>query len=483
MEISLISTEHVIQSNDVVNTKFIKPSANSLKGLNSSNTPAASYVVRDELKHDQSQEALARAGNGVYQEAAENIIVPNSSGVEELSPEEAGGPFEGPEKLLEIWWSDMAEHVHGNGKGLRAIQREDWESMLDEVHCKVLSTIPGNGVDAYLLSESSMFVWPHKLILKTCGTTTLLLGLPTILRLAKEAGFTKGIWRVFYSRKTFMFPELQKGPHRDWKDEMEVLDHLFKYGAGYTVGPMNGDHWLLYMTEADDTVLEDSPDAHLEQPPTFSSSFGSLVNRFLPDHQLSHPSPPDQTLEILMSDLHPSACASFYFPNAYSAEGLTGHTAGKILSDKLGITNLFPASTPGNKTHMDAFFFQPCGYSANIVMQKNRYATIHVTPEADWSYASFETNMEFGTAGDGSRMDVQEVVSKLLGIFNPGRWTLTLFVSTNVDEGQERVETNGDQGLAALHRGAFGKEYKRTAKIVYDFGPDYELLFSTFRKR
>ena len=78
-----------------------------------------------------------------------------------------------------------------------------------------------------MYSESSMFVWPHKLILKTCGTTTLLLGLHTILRLAKEAGFTNGIWRAFYSRKSFMFPERQKGPHRDWRNEMEVLDSCF----------------------------------------------------------------------------------------------------------------------------------------------------------------------------------------------------------------------------------------------------------------
>lgn len=72
-----------------------------------------------------------------------------------------------------------------------------------------------------------MFVWPHKLILKTCGTTTLLLGLEAILRLAHSVGFTKGVWRAFYSRKSFMFPEAQKGPHRDWKEEMSVLDKHF----------------------------------------------------------------------------------------------------------------------------------------------------------------------------------------------------------------------------------------------------------------
>lgn len=72
-----------------------------------------------------------------------------------------------------------------------------------------------------------MFVWPHKLILKTCGTTTLLLGIPTLLRIASETCGFKGVWRCFYSRKTFMFPDRQRGPHKDWNAEMAFLDKLF----------------------------------------------------------------------------------------------------------------------------------------------------------------------------------------------------------------------------------------------------------------
>jgi len=68
-----------------------------------------------------------------------------ASSVEEQA--EATGPFEGPEKLLEIWFSDTP----GEGRGLRSVAREDWEAMLDEVHCQVLSVINSHGVDAYLL--------------------------------------------------------------------------------------------------------------------------------------------------------------------------------------------------------------------------------------------------------------------------------------------------------------------------------------------
>jgi S-adenosylmethionine decarboxylase len=78
------------------------------------------------------------------------------------------GPFEGPEKLLEIWFAPSAQHVHDafvasrpqgvdvediqEGKyGLRAVERRVWDEMLDIVKCKVLSVVYGEEIDAYLL--------------------------------------------------------------------------------------------------------------------------------------------------------------------------------------------------------------------------------------------------------------------------------------------------------------------------------------------
>lgn len=167
------------------------------------------------------------------------------------SDEEPQGPFEGPEKLLELWFADSEAQV---GEGLRVVDRAVWEDMLDIVKCKVLSVVKGRDVDAYLLSESSMFVFAHKIILKTCGTTTLLLGLERLLRIAistlypdlaaalpatpntsrlqtrhetLEKKLGDVVKRCFYSRKSFMFPERQKGPHKDWMLEVAVLDRFF----------------------------------------------------------------------------------------------------------------------------------------------------------------------------------------------------------------------------------------------------------------
>jgi hypothetical protein len=79
--------------------------------------------------------------------------------------------FEGPEKLLEIWFApseaelpapaavDAEDGVRrrpqrdgDEWKGLRQVPRQVWEDMLDIVQCKVLSFVEGDETDAYLLS-------------------------------------------------------------------------------------------------------------------------------------------------------------------------------------------------------------------------------------------------------------------------------------------------------------------------------------------
>ena len=61
--------------------------------------------------------------------------------------------------------------------------------------------------DAYVLSESSLFVFPTKLVLKTCGTTRLLEAVPLLLELAASLDMQPR--RCKYSRASYLFPELQ----------------------------------------------------------------------------------------------------------------------------------------------------------------------------------------------------------------------------------------------------------------------------------
>jgi S-adenosylmethionine decarboxylase len=69
-------------------------------------------------------------------------------------PQFTPNPFEGPEKLLEVWFAPPAAYlpVAATGKyGLRKVKREIWEEMLGIVKCKVLSVVEGKEIDAYLL--------------------------------------------------------------------------------------------------------------------------------------------------------------------------------------------------------------------------------------------------------------------------------------------------------------------------------------------
>jgi S-adenosylmethionine decarboxylase len=66
-------------------------------------------------------------------------------------------PFEGPEKLLELWFAPSPADVPGasatiDGRhGLRGVNRSVWEDMLKMVKCQILSVVEGSEMDAYLL--------------------------------------------------------------------------------------------------------------------------------------------------------------------------------------------------------------------------------------------------------------------------------------------------------------------------------------------
>ncbi|KAG1735085.1 S-adenosylmethionine decarboxylase [Suillus paluster] len=436
-------------------------------------------------------------------------------------------PFEGPEKLLEIWFAPSPVHVpdaHApkNGRiGLRNVPQQVWEDMLDIVKCKVLSVIEGEEIDAYLLSESSLFVFPHRIILKTCGTTLNLLGLPRILEIAQNFASLPSVYRCFYSRKSFMFPERQLGPHREWKDEVSFLDAIFPNGAAYTVGKVNGDHWLLYLTTPGQTgangeTAPSSPDAFPLPPLQSENEEENETNQTLQHVESETPVTQDYTIEILMSNLSPKAREAFFMaPPVEDAPPENPSVIGRTLSSAIGISDLFPP----HLTTLDAYAFTPCGYSSNALLkwgdgvedghEGEGYYTIHVTPEAGWSYASFECNVPLSTSSSSSAKDIPDLytlIRRVVDIFQPGRLSLTLFIS-NVDnssaeddEGETAVEAAQRTFKSALtaqrhvscsssdsvtsHRGKQSDRmlYRRTDKISYRFG-GYNLAFASFECR
>jgi len=155
--------------------------------------------------------------------------------------------FEGPEKRLEIDFKASSESL----LGLRAITAPQWQEMLNYAKCTIISHSSNEYFDAYVLSESSLFVYPFKIMIKTCGTTTLLHCVPKLLEFAFECGLQ--VEFVMFSRKNYLFPQKQHSTHQVWEQEVKYLNTLFD-GTAYILGPSASHHWFLYLADYSDTT-------------------------------------------------------------------------------------------------------------------------------------------------------------------------------------------------------------------------------------
>lgn len=282
--------------------------------------------------------------------------------------------YEGTEKLLEVWFTRSDGRAADSCCDLRKIQRPAWESVLKFVRCEILSFRRGEHFDAYVLSESSMFVYKDRIILKTCGQTTLLNCIEPLLYLARKVGQFDEVLDVFYSRKNFMRPDLQDSSHRNFHNEIEILDNEFEVGSAYCLGKLNRNCWYLYTL-------------HPEKGVTIA----------------------DQTLELIMVDLDEQVMSLFTQSVCASARDAT---------QKSGIERLFGAA--GFQV-IDDYLFNPWGYSMNGFLRSGHYVTIHVTPEPEFSYVSFETNAPMSS--------YFELIMRVLKLFRPNKFMMTIFAN------------------------------------------------------
>ena len=88
---------------------------------------------------------------------------------------------------------------------------------------------------------------------------------------------------------------------------------------------------------------------------------------------------------------------------------------GAEATEKSKIDQLIPGA------QIDAYQFEPCGYSANAIMTGDYYWNIHVTPEKDFSYASFETNYP--------KENYEELLKQVIEIFKPGHINVTVMAN------------------------------------------------------
>jgi len=234
--------------------------------------------------------------------------------------------FEGTEKKFELT-------IGEGGPGLRSLGRPFWGRLVELADATILSSISSGSCDAYLLSESSLFVWDRKILMITCGTTRLpraAVALLEELDLAAVTGF-------FYERKNEMFPHMQP---TSFLDDAETFARKLP-GRAYQFGHKDLHHLNLFSLERDGGAAAD-----------------------------------DGTIEMLMYGLDEEVRERFSRGRQgaewlHADSSLAGHVTDAIV---------------------DEHQFEPSGYSLNA-LAGDRYSTLHVSPNTVGSYASFETNL------------------------------------------------------------------------------------------
>lgn len=331
--------------------------------------------------------------------------------------------FEGTEKRVEI-------NFAGEEGDLLRVTHGEWEAVVKAAKTQVLSSMTTQGFTSFLLSESSLLVYPRQVVLKTCGTTVPLDAVRLMLALGEQQGLQPE-W-VCYSRKCFLRPARQPEEYRNSEEEIKrcraVCDGI---GDAFVLGPLTGDHWLLYNCP----VLK--------------------VDGFQRQ---------DVTFDMVMYGLAADVCRAFSVEDGEECDS-------QRMREASGLGQLFELL--GGE--VDDYSFSPCGYSANAHFG-GAYAIIHVTPEHSCSFASFETN--FGPAvahaegGASVESQLNELFGKVLQTFRPA----TLAVACFVDQGaRTQVGAAPMEGIC--------RQYHCKGTNVYTFDVDYTAMVSYFECR
>jgi ornithine decarboxylase len=255
-----------------------------------------------------------------------------------------GDFFEGPEKTL------MLEFKRTKAGSLREISDDTWSMILKTANCEILSKMTDSdsvpvkkarrqrGVTAYLLSESSLFVYDNRIVLKTCGKTTPLAALPELLDLGGKKGGSaspRHVSTVLYSHPAYFRPELQEPLYRHFDHECRFLESYFPEGEAHHLGPQGRGVDL-------------------------------FVANYLPKDVLSD----FVQTEVYITGLGPDALEKF------------GQDSCKA------VTEFWDAQSC---EHLDEYRFEPYGYSANA-LRKGFYSTAHASPQESCAYMSWSTN-------------------------------------------------------------------------------------------
>ena len=231
--------------------------------------------------------------------------------------------FEAVEKKLEVTVCDQ---------NLHDLDERFWLELVKEAKASVLSSFSNTDCKAYLLSESTLLVWPHRMTLITCGQTSLV---SAVLFFLKNFPSSQ-IKSLIFERKNEKNPDLQES---SFFEDIEQINH-FLQGKAYCFQSQKGPKLYLYETQKEVNVCNT-----------------------------------DVTLEVLCHNLKKPV--RDFLRKAQSKEEIRQF---------LKLDEFF------GDFQKDDHLFSPFGYSLNALC-KSSYYMIHMSPEKESSYVSFETNV------------------------------------------------------------------------------------------
>jgi len=235
--------------------------------------------------------------------------------------------FEGSEKKAEILVNASKISL------IDDIADDFWTNLVQCCNAQILSSIRNDDCKAFLLSESSLFVWHDRLLILTCGNTRLVHSVEFFIQ---QIGMDK-IQQVIYQRKNEYFAHAQPS---SFGDDIKLLGQYVQ-GKAYRFGELDSHH--NYIFHQDNSFQADSL---------------------------------DKTYEFLAYQISQQASEKLTTVGLKAEEIRQFLQLDKLIGDFM----------------LDDFVFDPFGYSVNAIKGKD-YLTIHVTPQANSSYVSIESNI------------------------------------------------------------------------------------------
>jgi S-adenosylmethionine decarboxylase len=235
--------------------------------------------------------------------------------------------FEGSEKKAEIIINRSKISL------LDDFTLDFWQALVQCCNAKILSTIENEDCTAFLLSESSLFVWHDRFLIITCGNTRLIHSVEYFIT---KAGMDN-IQHISYQRKNEYFAHAQLS---SFGDDIALLGQ-YTTGKAFRFGELDGHHNYIFHQDND-----------------FQASKA------------------DKSYELIAYQICPEVSEKL------TNVGLSGKEVREFLQlDRLLAGFIF-----------DDFVFEPFGYSINAIKGK-QFLTIHITPQASSSYVSIQANI------------------------------------------------------------------------------------------